>query len=113
MANAPAMMSSAMTAHISRRGHKVKRAERATWFLAILTGIAAIFTAALAATSFFTMVQERQASEKQLGVRTWLYVEQRSDSNELTRARKKLAHELGSLFLCLLLFPSCLRRAAC
>jgi hypothetical protein len=40
------------------------------------------------------MLQERQASKEKLGVRTWLYVEQRSDSDEMTVARKKLAQEL-------------------
>lgn len=70
------------------------KVERATWALAVLTGIVAIFTAVLAAVSFLTMLQERQASEKQLGVRTWLYLEQRSDSDEMNQARAKLAQDL-------------------
>jgi hypothetical protein len=75
----------------NRRGHKV---ERATWLLAIFTGIVAIFTAALAIASFWTVREERRASSEQLGVQTWLYVDPRFDSKELRLARKKLAQQL-------------------
>jgi hypothetical protein len=70
------------------------KVERATWALAVLTGIVAIFTAALAVLGFLTMRQERQATERELGVRTWLYVEERSDSDEMNLARTRLAQQL-------------------
>src|SRR5689334_17629897 len=79
-----------MSAHVHRPSPK---AERATWALAVLTGIVAIFTAALAGIAFKTMLEEHRASEKQLGVRTWLYLEQRSDSDEMNQARAKLAQD--------------------
>ncbi len=87
-------MTSKIPAHISRRGQKVKRAEHATWLLAIFTGIVAIFTAALAASSFWTISEERRASSERLGVQTWLYVDPKFDSKELRLARKKLAQQL-------------------
>jgi hypothetical protein len=71
------------------------RAERATWALAILTGIVAIFTAALAVAAFWTMLEERHASKEQLGVRTWLYLDPAFDSKELKLARKELARQLN------------------
>ena len=67
---------------------------RATWLLTIFTGILAIFTAALAMASFWTIREARRASGEQLGVQTWLYLDPRSDSKELTHARKNLAEQL-------------------
>jgi len=84
-----------MTSKNPARTHsREKKPERATWALAVLTGIVAIFTAALAIAAFLTMLQERRASEEQLGVQTWLYVDPKFDSNELRLARKKLAQQL-------------------
>jgi hypothetical protein len=83
-----------MTSKISAdntRGHK---AERAAWFLAIFTGVVAIFTAALVVASFLTIREARRASSEQLGVRTWLYVDPKFNSNELKHARKHLAEQL-------------------
>jgi hypothetical protein len=54
----------------------------------------AIFTAALAMASFWTIREARRASGEQLGVQTWLYLDPRSDSKELTHARKNLAEQL-------------------
>jgi hypothetical protein len=67
---------------------------RATWLLAIFTGILAIFTAALAMASFWTVGEARREAAEQLGVQTWLYLDPRSDSNELTLARENLAGQL-------------------
>ena len=49
-------MSNAMPSKLQGRDQKE---ERATWALAILTGIVAIFTAALGEAAFLTMLQER------------------------------------------------------
>src|SRR5260370_28654668 len=78
-------------AHPPRRG---KKAERATWALAILTGIVAIFTAALAVAAFLTMLEERRSASEQLGIRTWLYVDPQFASKELKLARATLARQL-------------------
>jgi len=71
-----------------------EKAERATWTLAILTGIVAIFTAALAIAAFWTVREARRASSEQLGVQTWLHVDPQFNSKELKLARNKLAHQL-------------------
>src|SRR5436309_358436 len=85
-----------MTSRNPERGrHRhEEKVERATWALAILTGIVAIFTAALAVAGFLTMFHERQASQKQLGVQTWLYLDPQFDSEQMRRARATLAWQL-------------------
>ncbi len=40
--------------------------------------------------------ESRQTSSRQIGVQTWLALEPRFDSNEMKRARKKLAEQLDS-----------------
>ena len=87
MANDAGSMSSKTPAHS-------RKVERATWLLAVFTGIVAIFTAALAIAAFWTVREERRASAEQLGVRTWLYVDPQFNSKELRLARKKLAQQL-------------------
>ena len=84
-------MSNAMPSKVDRIDQKEGRA---TWLLTIFTGILAIFTAALAMASFWTIREARRASGEQLGVQTWLYLDPRSDSKELTHARKNLAEQL-------------------
>ncbi len=54
----------------------------------------AVATAALAAATIWLALESRQASYRYIGVRTWLELERRFDSEEMKRARKKLAQQL-------------------
>jgi hypothetical protein len=83
-----------MTSKISAGNRRGQKAQRAAWLLAIFTGVVAVFAPTLVAAAFLTIREARGASSEQLGVRTWLYVEQHCDSDELTATRKKLAQEL-------------------
>jgi hypothetical protein len=76
------------------RHWRQENADRATWALVILNAIVAIFTAALALAAFLTLLQERRASNEQLGVQTWIYLAPRFDSDELRLARKGFARQL-------------------
>jgi hypothetical protein len=53
-----------------------------------------IATAAMAVATFWLVCESRQASFRQIGVQTWLELEKRFDSQEMKRARKKLAQQL-------------------
>src|SRR5215471_4594805 len=80
-----------MTSKIFARNGRGQKAELAAWLLAIFTGVVAIFTAALVAASFLTIREDRRAASEQLGLRTWLYVDPKFNSQELKLARKHLA----------------------
>jgi hypothetical protein len=56
--------------------------------------IMAIATAAMAIATFWLVCESRRASFRQIGVQTWLELEQRFDSDGMKRARKKLAQQL-------------------
>jgi hypothetical protein len=56
--------------------------------------IMSIATVAMAVATFWLVCESKQASFRQIGVQTWLELEQRFDSEEMKRARKKLAQQL-------------------
>ena len=58
--------------------------------------IMAIATTAMAIATFWLVCESRRTSFRQIGVQTWLELEQRFDSVEMKRARKKLAQQLKS-----------------
>ena len=59
----------------------------ATWALAF-------FTFLLAFGTFWLAVESRSASKRQIGVETWLEFEKQFDSEQIIRARKRLAKQM-------------------
>ncbi|MGA1979864.1 MAG: hypothetical protein ABSG99_04780 [Sedimentisphaerales bacterium] len=51
----------------------------------------AFFTAVLAYATFRLATETREGTSRQIGVQTWLALEERFDSNDMKRARKLLA----------------------
>ncbi len=71
---------------------KLQRDNIAAWSTIIL----AVLNAVLVLVTYWTLLEAKEASRKQIGVQTWLEMQKRFDAPEMLMARKKFAADLES-----------------
>jgi hypothetical protein len=80
--------------HVTKARKRKREMQRATWFLAMFTGVLAIFTAGMTFATFWLAHETRESGLEQIRVTTWLTLDPQYDRTELRKSRKSFAKDL-------------------